>query len=275
MRRALGRSVAGAARALTMKPYEGVDVKLLPTLDEARETPRHVSELTGDTIFTLSMSGSLDAVRERLRRDIMVRDKIPYEDTTPILRAMNTKNNEGLAVTKVPYQVALWAALVGGFASLPLVFHLPTAEIFNELCVTAEHPQPHELDTMLEVGSWTWGWMEPPLGTISFTLLCIQFAREQRVSLGQKPFTEKLKEQMAERLVAAYPQYSAEAVSAYGQATGLIDDTHGLDMDEVFIAAEVLALAKQGKYNHPTDRDPYRAADEGAPRDTEPRRAEP
>jgi hypothetical protein len=28
-------------------------------------------------------------------------------------------------------------------------------------------------------GSWTWSWMEPPLGHISFFLLCLQFARNQ------------------------------------------------------------------------------------------------
>jgi hypothetical protein len=40
---------------------------------------------------------------------------------------------------------------------------------------------------------------------------CARFAREQRVSLGQKPFTEKLKERLGERLVQQYPQCVARA----------------------------------------------------------------
>ena len=29
------------------------------------------------------------------------------------------------------------------------------------------------------VGEWTWGWMEPMLGTLSFILLAFQFSRSQ------------------------------------------------------------------------------------------------
>lgn len=55
----------------------------------------------------------------------------------------------------------------------------------------------------LEVGSWSWNWMEPPLGTISFFLLCMQFAREQRVNIGIKPFTERLKLHQADKVHTA------------------------------------------------------------------------
>lgn len=37
--------------------------------------------------------------------------------------------------------------------------------------------QEKDLETWLEVGAWTWNWMEPPLGTITFVLLCIQLSR--------------------------------------------------------------------------------------------------
>ena len=30
--------------------------------------------------------------------------------------------------------------------------------------MTTDIPEPRDLETWLEVGSWTWGWMEPPLG---------------------------------------------------------------------------------------------------------------
>ena len=37
--------------------------------------------------------------------------------------------------------------------------------------------QEKDLETWLEVGAWTWNWMEPPLGTITFVLLCMQLSR--------------------------------------------------------------------------------------------------
>lgn len=83
---------------------------------------------------------------------------------------------------------------------MPLVFSLAVAKPFNEWFVTTDVPPSSELDTFLEasfaqpegegdgvysglahvvvdawqVGSWTWNWMEPPLGTFSFVLLCMQ-----------------------------------------------------------------------------------------------------
>ena len=60
--------------------------------------------------------------------------------------------------------------------SIPLVFHYDVALWFNSEFVS--HIEAEErMETALEVGAWTWNWMEPPLGTISFAVLCIQLAR--------------------------------------------------------------------------------------------------
>ena len=85
-------------------------------------------------------------------------------------------NSDGLWMHKLPYQAVRWTAIISGVVSLPLVFEIRTAKAFNDYLVTMEVPLPTsgELDTVLEVGSWTWNWMEPPLGTISFYLLCMQ-----------------------------------------------------------------------------------------------------
>ena len=208
---------AGNAELLAIHP--------IPTHEEARNMPRHVSELTGEGLYLLAEHGGhTDAVRERLRREIMAVDGIDYVDTSAVIMKMNEQNSEGLAMAKAPYQLAIYTALISGWASLPLVFHFPTASVFNDYCVTAEAPEVGAADTALEVGSWSWGWMEPPLGTISFFLLCIQFAKEQRVNLGQKPLTENLREQMGARLVVQYPQYAPTIVRAYSEATAMIDD---------------------------------------------------
>ena len=42
--------------------------------------------------------------------------------------------------------------------------------------------------------------MEPPLGQISFFLLCMQFSRSQLENLGAKPFTAAYKAKRAARL---------------------------------------------------------------------------
>ena len=52
------------------------------------------------------------------------------------------------------------------------------------MCVCADVPEAKDLETWLEVGGFAWNWMEPPLGTISFVLLCMQFARSQLQNLG-------------------------------------------------------------------------------------------
>ena len=56
----------------------------------------------------------------------------------------------------------------------PLRAHPDTCLWFNEGFVTTEVAEAKDLETWLEVGSWSWTWMEPPLGQISFFLLCLQ-----------------------------------------------------------------------------------------------------
>lgn len=41
---------------------------------------------------------------------------------------------------------------------------------FNEHFVTADVPEPKDLETWLEVGSFAWQWMEPLIGKYSLQL---------------------------------------------------------------------------------------------------------
>ena len=82
-------------------------------------------------------------------------------------------------------------------------------------------PDEKDLQTPLEVGSFAWNWMEPPLGQISFFLLCAQYARydfivlyqssfhsyifeplfrAQMENLGYKPYTQWFKHRRAMRI---------------------------------------------------------------------------
>lgn len=73
------------------------------------------------------------------------------------------------------------------------------------------------METPLEVGSFAWNWMEPPLGTISFILLCLQYARSQLENLGAKPYTSWIKHRRARRLVKEFPTYDAGVVASFSE----------------------------------------------------------
>jgi len=221
------------------------EIRELPTMQDAIAMPRHVSELSGEQLFMLAeMSGgtSVGVARERMRREIMMVDKIDYAQTHKILTEMAACASSNHGLIKAPSYVAIYTALVAGWASLPLVFHYPSAELFNMYFVTADPPDVGEADTWLEVGSWSWSWMEPPLGAVSFFLLCIQFAREQRMSIGGKAMTDRIMDYQAERLSEAYPMYAEDVVRAYGAAIALIDDSETIAEEQVRIERCMVAL---------------------------------
>ena len=105
-------------------------------------------------------------------------DEIEYEEASSKFEEIAQANRAAISKLAVyPYFIGIGVGMVAAFGSLPMVFDLNTAVWFNEGYVTTDVPEPRDLETMLEVGSWTWNWMEPPLGALSFSLLCLQYAR--------------------------------------------------------------------------------------------------
>lgn len=96
-----------------------------------------------------------------------------------------------------------------------MIFDLDTVLWFNEVYVTSDVPEEKDLETPLEVGSFAWNWMEPPLGTISFFLLCMQYARAQMENLGAKPFTMWFKHRRADRLIREFPKYDPHIMESF------------------------------------------------------------
>ena len=192
-------------------------------------SPHHIrdyKDLSGEVLFSMSAQGGcLGASRERLAREIMIVDNVSHEDALEVVRGMARKNVEGLTMSLLPYNLGIGTAYVAAYVSIPAVFSLEFAKAFNEVAVTTDVPAASDLNTMLEVGSWTWNWMEPPLGTISFFLLCLQYARDQKINIGQKPWTTYWKEKQGDKLAAAYPQYHKPIVRDYGQETCFEDDS--------------------------------------------------
>mgnify|MGYP006202402365 FL=1 len=109
------------------------------------------------------------------------------------------------------------SALIAGFGSIPMCFDLHTTLWFNEGYVTTDVPEAKDLETWLEVGSWSWNWMEPPLGQASFFLLCLQYSRDQMKNIGMKTYTERVKDKRGARLVEKFPQYNGLVVAEFGR----------------------------------------------------------
>ena len=63
--------------------------------------------------------------------------------------------------------------------------------------------------------------MEPPLGAVSFFLLCMQYARAQLENLGVKPYTQMYKDRRARRLIQHFPKYNSLIVASFSEGDSL------------------------------------------------------
>uniref|UniRef100_A0A7S2YT15 Uncharacterized protein n=1 Tax=Entomoneis paludosa TaxID=265537 RepID=A0A7S2YT15_9STRA len=64
--------------------------------------------------------------------------------------------------------------------------------------------------------------MEPPLGQISFFLLCLQFSRAQMDNLGVKPYTTRVKHMRAQHLADLYPQYDRNLLMNFSMSKHIV-----------------------------------------------------
>lgn len=134
---------------------------------------------------------------------------------------MVASNRSGLFLATLPYKIGIASALIAGFGSLPMIFEYNTVLWFNEIYVTSDVPDAKDLETPLEVGSFAWNWMEPPLGYISFFLLCMQYARSQLENLGVKPYTQAFRHRRAKRLIREFPAYNHSIVASFSEGDEL------------------------------------------------------
>ena len=195
----------------------------VPTLEEASEMPLHYRNLDNSTLVTIAATGNHRALREMMTRHVMTVEQCNYEDAQPIVHAIDHKNTESMQLLAMPLRVSAAAALCAGIAALPLVYHLPTVEWFNEAFVTTDHPPPSDLDTPLEVSIWSWSWMEPSMGTFTYFILCMQLVRSHMHELGWMPITERIKLHRAKALCKAFPHYDTSLLTAYSRSTKIYD----------------------------------------------------
>ena len=182
------------------------------------KAPQTYGQYGNDILVLLSDNGDDNAAAERMMRDIMAVDGVDREAAEPRLAEVAASAKSGLFLSRLPYRVGIAAALIAGFGSIPMCFDLHTTLWFNEGYVTTDVPEAKDLETWLEVGSWSWNWMEPPLGQASFFLLCLQYSREQMKNIGMKPYTEWLKSRRAAKLCEKYPEYNTLVLSAFSNS---------------------------------------------------------
>jgi len=193
-----------------------------PTATVASALPLSYQEMDNSTLVTLGNLGEHGACREILKRHIMDVDSCDYDTAVAKYQEIGKKNLEGTLLLNLPYKIGIAGALVAAFGSFPMVFDLGTASWFNELYVTTDIPEARDLETPLEVGAWTWNWMEPPLGQISFFLLCLQYSRAQMDNLGIKPYTTRVKRMRAKKLAKAFPQYDPRIIMLYSETSKMM-----------------------------------------------------
>eukprot|EP00929_Paragymnodinium_shiwhaense_P106377 TRINITY_DN7168_c0_g1_i1.p1 TRINITY_DN7168_c0_g1~~TRINITY_DN7168_c0_g1_i1.p1 ORF type:complete len:240 (+),score=54.33 TRINITY_DN7168_c0_g1_i1:122-841(+) len=214
------RTQLQAVRGLSDSPSSG-QVPGIPTIEQARAMPTDMSHLSNEALYILAEQAHPCATKERLTRHIMATDEKEYEEARKVTEKMEGETKYFNNFITLPYRVGIATALVAGWGCLPIIFHKATAVWFNHHHVTSDLPDKEDFQTVLEVGSWTWNFMEPPLGAFSFTLLCLQFARAQMENWGIRPYAGVIKDWRANNLVNAYPQYSEDIVREFAETRPL------------------------------------------------------
>mmetsp|Transcript_129361 Transcript_129361/g.335426 ORF Transcript_129361/g.335426 Transcript_129361/m.335426 type:complete len:211 (-) Transcript_129361:316-948(-) len=193
----------------------------VPTLEVSQKLPVHVSELSNESLYILAEQGCHDACQERLVRHVMVVDGVEWITAKDKVKEIGKANHQLNGIATLPYKVGIGIGVTSGIACVPLCFHLPTVQYFNKVFVTTDVPEPDDLQTWFEVGSWAWNWMEPPLGVASFVLLAMQFTRAQMQNMDMKPYTEWVKNYRADRLHKLYPLYNEDIIKDFAQTASL------------------------------------------------------
>ncbi|GBG34915.1 Hypothetical Protein FCC1311_111382 [Hondaea fermentalgiana] len=189
----------------------------VPAPEEVTEMPRKFRQLGNEAIFELSIHGKHGATRERLVREIMRVDQCDWVVARQKVSEMNDVNDKFIPFAQVPYYVGMTSGFLGGLISLPLVFHKGTVVWFAENVVKMDPSEipVDEMTTWWTVGSFSWSYMEPLLGTLSFVLLAAQFSRANMQHLEFHPYSSKINAMRGDRLCRLYPNYEKSIVREF------------------------------------------------------------
>jgi len=210
---------APAATPLSRRPK--ASALRVPARETAAAMPLAQCELPEEVLVVLSERGCHDACAERLVRNIMSVDGVDWAAAREKLLEISAANRKVEWMMTLPHKLGVSVAAVSGIACAPLVFSGSVAEWFNQRYVTTAVPKAEDLETMLEVGIWTWQWMEPVLGTVSFALIAFKFVRAQMLNMNLMPYTTWVHDYRSRRLASLFPRYNVHLVRDYARTSSL------------------------------------------------------
>ena len=188
---------------------------------------RRFSEFSNETLAVMATLGVHGASKERMLREIMRVDGCSYVEAYAVLAKMNLHLEGGTSLHKLPYQAIIAGAWALGVVLIPLgVFQKDLAIWFATEHVGVELPPMSEIDTVWKVGTWTWQWMEPIIGTWSFVLLALQLIRANGLMIDAKPFNERILTARADDLYKMFDRYEREIVRDYSKSDPFGRDTY-------------------------------------------------
>jgi len=191
-----------------------------PDIDTAEKQVTHVCEMPHQSLAELAVLGDHCARRERLLREIMAVDQVPWGKAHEVLNEISIFNEKYYWFETLPYRVGITVAFFGGIASILLVFWKPAAYWYGINIAGEELPEDvkdiSEMTTM-QVGAWTWSWMEPMIGVATFALLCCQFTRAQAAKMNMKLWSDFLLDWRGARIARKFPQYDGSILGAWGE----------------------------------------------------------
>lgn len=191
-----------------------------PSVRTAQMQPTHISEMAHSTLAHLALSGNHFAHRERMIREIMSVDNVTWEKAHDVLAEMDEYKERHYWYVTMPYRFGIVTATFFGIASCFLVFHPATAYWYGRQIANEDLPEDKpdiSAMTINQVGTWTWQWMEPMIGTASFVLLCAQFMRGQYLKLNMKSFLDIMESRKATMLADRYKLYDRSMVRTWAK----------------------------------------------------------
>jgi len=178
-------------------------------------------QMSQETLLMLSSNeceGHYEACSELVTRNIMQVDGVSHEEASVTFAKVDEAAKSGLSMWRMPYTIGMYTFFASAIISVPLVFHEETVMWFNEAFVTFEPPGEGEMDTWLEVGAYSWSWMEPPLGQLSFMILAVQLGAMNMRNLGMKPYGTFYRNYQARNLVKDFPAYNKRILTQFSNA---------------------------------------------------------
>eukprot|EP00591_Stephanopyxis_turris_P010330 CAMPEP_0195517912 /NCGR_PEP_ID=MMETSP0794_2-20130614/11818_1 /TAXON_ID=515487 /ORGANISM="Stephanopyxis turris, Strain CCMP 815" /LENGTH=199 /DNA_ID=CAMNT_0040646789 /DNA_START=45 /DNA_END=641 /DNA_ORIENTATION=- len=130
----------------------------VPTLQDAKSMDFTMKSMNNDVLMILAGMDNEPAVEEVLKRHIMCVDEVDYDGAEKTFHKIRAENRKGMVKYTFPYFAGISTAVVCAFGSIPLCFDYNAVHWFNEQYVTMDVPEPRDLETWLEVGSWSWNW---------------------------------------------------------------------------------------------------------------------